>query len=181
MAAHADQSQAQQEDSQQLLPQNEISYIPVRNERMSAPKPQSFRSHASFDPVFHGLAGLALLGNIIFMAIVLFVGIQSRIVLSIWILTLTVVLAVALFKARLYPLKIQDRIIRLEERLRLDALLSEDMRKRIPQLTEDQLIGLRFASDEEIPELVAMTLEKNLNRKQIKERVQNWRPDHYRI
>jgi hypothetical protein len=148
---------------------------------MSTPKPQSFSSHASFDPMFHGVAGLALLGNIIFMAIVLFVGIQSRIVLSIWILTLTVVLVVALLKARMYPLKIQDRIIRLEERLRLDALLSDNLRRRIPELTEDQLIGLRFASDEEIPALVELTLEKNLDRKQIKERIQNWRPDHYRI
>jgi hypothetical protein len=148
---------------------------------MSTPKPQSFRSHASFDPTFHGLAGLALLGNIVFMAIVLFVGIQSRIVLSLWILTLTVVLVVALLKSRMYPLKIQDRIIRLEERLRLDALLPEDLRKRIPELTEDQLIGLRFASDDEIPKLVELTLEKNLDRKQIKERIQNWRPDHYRI
>jgi len=148
---------------------------------MSTPKPQSFRSHASFDPIFHGLAGLALIGNIVFMAIVLFVGIQSRVVLSLWILSLTVVLVVTLLKARMYPLKVQDRIIRLEERLRLDALLSESMRRRIPELTEDQLIGLRFASDDEIPALVALTLEKNLDRKQIKERIQNWRPDHYRI
>jgi cell division protein FtsL len=148
---------------------------------MSTPKPQSFRSHASFDPMFHGVAGVAVLGNIIFMAIVLFVGIQSRVVLSIWILTLTVVLVVTLLKARMYPLKIQDRIIRLEERLRLDALLTENLRKRIPELTEDQLIGLRFASDDEIPELVHLTLEKNLDRKQIKERIQSWRPDHYRI
>jgi hypothetical protein len=148
---------------------------------MSTPKQQSFRNHASFDPAFHGLAGLALLGNIVFMAIVLFVGIQSRIVLSLWIVTLTVVLIVALFKSRMYPLKIQDRIIRLEERLRLDALLPEALRKRIPELTEDQLIGLRFASDEEIPSLVELTLEKNLDRRQIKERIQSWRPDHYRI
>lgn len=148
---------------------------------MPTPKPQSFRSHASFDPYFHGVAGIALLGNILFMAVVLFVGIQSRIVLSLWILTLTVVLVVALLKARIYPLKIQDRIIRLEERLRLDALLDDNWRKRIPELTEDQLIGLRFASDDEIPELVKLTLEKGFDRKQIKERIQNWRPDHYRI
>jgi len=148
---------------------------------MSTPKPQSFRSHASVDPTYHYIGTAALLGNVIFGAIVLFIGIQSRIVFSLWIATLSVVLLVLLLKSRTYPLKIQDRIIRLEERLRLDALLSDSLRKRIPELTEDQLVGLRFASDDEIPALVELTLEKNLDRKQIKERIQNWRPDHYRI
>jgi hypothetical protein len=148
---------------------------------MSNPKPQSFSSHASIDPAFHFVGAVALVGNLIFAAIVLFVGIQSRVVLSLWIVTLTVVMVIALFKARLYPMKVQDRLIRLEERLRLDALLGDDLRKRIPELTEDQLIGLRFASDDELPALVTLTLEKNLDRKQIKERIQNWRPDHYRI
>jgi cell division protein FtsL len=148
---------------------------------MSNPKAQSFSNHASIDPAFHIVGAVALVGNLIFAAIVLFAGIQSRVALSLWIVTLTVVMFIALFKARLYPLKVQDRIIRLEERLRMDALLSDDLRKRIPELTEDQLIGLRFASDDELPKLVQMVLDQQLNRKQIKERIQNWRPDHYRI
>jgi len=60
-------------------------------------------------------------------------------------------------------------------------LLPEKLKSRIPELTEDQLIALRFASDAEIPALVELTLEKRLSRKEIKERIQNWRPDYWRV
>ena len=148
---------------------------------MSDTKPQTFSNHSRLDPPFHIVAMLALLLNLIFGIILLVLSIHSQLWLSLWIVTLSVVLVIAVFKARMYPLKVQDRIIRLEERLRMDALLPDHLRKRIPELTEDQLIGLRFASDEELPKLVEQTLEKHLDRRQIKERIQNWRPDHYRI
>ena len=98
---------------------------------------------------------------------------------------LLILLAAALltltFKVRAYALKLQDRIIRLEERLRLTQLLSEPLRSRIPELTEDQLIGLRFASDAEVPKLVERALNEKLKRNDIKKAVQNWRPDYWRV
>jgi Family of unknown function (DUF6526) len=148
---------------------------------MNTPKHQTFRNHARIDPPFHFVAMAALLLNLIFGVILLFLSVRSQLMLALWIVTLSVVLLITFFKSRMYPLKVQDRIIRLEERLRMDAVLPEPLRKRIPELTEDQLIALRFASDDELPSLVELTLDKNLNRKQIKERIQNWRPDHYRI
>lgn len=148
---------------------------------MANQKPQSFRNHASFDPWFHVVAFLILLANLILGIVFLIHGISKDPILASWIALVSFGLIVMLLKLRMYPLKVQDRIIRLEERLRLDALLSEPLRSRIHELTEDQLIGLRFASDSEIPSLVQLTLEKNLDRKQIKERIQNWRPDHWRI
>jgi hypothetical protein len=87
----------------------------------------------------------------------------------------------ALFKLRGYPLKVQDRVIRLEERLRLLALAPVEWNAQIYLLTEDQLIGLRFASDEEVVELANQALEQNLSRKQIKERIKHWRSDFWRV
>jgi len=148
---------------------------------MSDPRQQSFRKHARFDVWFHGLGGILLLVTLVVLIVFLILHLRTEPLLSIWMVSAYVIFTIALLKSRIYSLKVQDRLIRLEERLRLDALLSEALRKRIPELTEDQLIGLRFASDAEIPSLVALTLEKSLNRKQIKERIENWRPDHFRI
>jgi Family of unknown function (DUF6526) len=148
---------------------------------MSDPRQQSFRKHASFDPWFHGLGGVLLLVTLVILIVFLILHLRTEPLLSLWMVSAYVIFTIALLKSRIYSLKVQDRLIRLEERLRLDALLPEPLRKRIPELTEDQLIGLRFASDAEIPSLVALTLEKSLNRKQIKERIENWRPDHFRV
>jgi hypothetical protein len=148
---------------------------------MTTTKQQSFRNHAKFDPPYHFIASAALLVNLVLGVIFLVLNRHTQLLLSIWIVILSLVLFIFFAKLRVYPLKVQDRVIRLEERLRLEALLPELLRKRIPELSEDQLIGLRFASDDELPSLVELTLDKKLDRKQIKERIQNWRPDHYRI
>src|SRR5579875_3563584 len=98
-----------------------------------------------------------------------------------WLLVLSIAALVLAFKVRIYPLKVQDRLIRLEERLRLQALAPAEWHAQIYKLTEDQLIGLRFASDNEVVSLAKLALEEKLNRKQIKERIQDWRSDDWRV
>jgi len=139
---------------------------------------QNFKNHAMFDPPFHFfLAPVGLI--LLFLSIVDVVrhpswmtGLQVLVILWLFILV---------FKTRVYALKVQDRVIRLEERLRLAALLPASLQPRIGELSVDQLIGLRFASDAELPGLVEKALGGNWNRKQIKEAVQNWRPDNWRV
>jgi hypothetical protein len=86
------------------------------------------------------------------------------------------------FLARLFALGVQDRVIRLEERMRYQRLLPEDLKPRIGEFTINQLVSLRFASDAELPTLARKVLDgKMIERKAIKQMVQNWRADYQRI
>ncbi|MDE3063516.1 MAG: hypothetical protein KGJ51_10705 [Acidobacteriota bacterium] len=140
--------------------------------------PQNLKNHAKLDPLFHFVLAWVLLINLI-VAITFVV--HRRDFYAAWFLVLSIAALGALFRLRQYPLKVQDRVIRLEERLRLQALAPAEWHTQIYKLTEDQLIGLRFASDDEVVELAKQALEHNLNRKQIKQRIQSWRPDEWRV
>jgi Family of unknown function (DUF6526) len=145
---------------------------------MSKNKSQNFKSHARFDPPYHFFLASILFINLI-VAIVYLVHRVSF--YSSWLVLLSIAAIVLIFRLRQYPLKVQDRVIRLEERLRLQSLAPAEWHTQIYRLSEDQLIGLRFAGDDEVVELAKQALEHNLNRKQIKERIQNWRADDWRV
>jgi len=144
-------------------------------------EPQNLKNHARFDPPFHFVLLLFLVANLVFAIFHLVHHWGETRISSSWFLVLSIMAFVALFKLRQYPLKVQDRVIRLEERLRLQSLAPEEWHTQIYRLTEDQLIGLRFASDDEVVELAKQALEHNLNRKQIKERIKDWRADNWRV
>jgi hypothetical protein len=141
-------------------------------------KPQSFKNHARLDPQFHMVLLAVWAINLV---IVLCYAYKHLSIFSEWLVILSIASFIALGKIRSYPLKAQDRIIRLEERLRLQALAPAEWHAQIYRLTESQLIGLRFASDDEVVELAKLALEQNLTRKQIKERIKSWRPDNFRV
>lgn len=145
---------------------------------MSERKPQTYANHTRFDPVFHYFLAPVLLITVILSIIHL---VRHPNVHSAWLVVLSFALLVLATKVRLYALRVQDRVIRLEERLRMATLLSEPLRSRIGELTEKQLIGLRFASDAELPALVERTLNEKLTQKQIKQAIQTWRPDYFRV
>ena len=100
---------------------------------------------------------------------------------SAWRSVLIAAATVAVFKIRLYALRVQDRVIRLEERLRLASLLPQSSRSRIPEFTEGQLLALRFASDVEVAKLAERALAEKLSRADIKKAIQTWRPDYWRV
>jgi hypothetical protein len=145
---------------------------------MAETRPQTFANHARFDPLFHFFA-IPIFGLSVIWAIVHFIrhpGLRSAVAF----VALTAATIVTL-KTRMYSLRVQDRLIRLEEPLRLASLLPESLRARIPELTETQLIGLRFAADAELRGLCERALSENLSRADIKKSIQNWRPDYWRV
>jgi hypothetical protein len=144
-----------------------------------ADKTQTLASHARYIPAFHFFALPVLLIN------VFVVGYQfardPRLVNG-WALLVAVALAVGIAWSRFMPLRAQDRIIRLEERTRLERVLPTDLRGRIGDLTERQLIAIRFAPDDEVPELTRRTLSGELKSPgDIKRAIRSWRADHFRV
>ena len=139
---------------------------------------QNLANHAKIDPAFHGFlfigAIVMLIASIVHVVQYPSWWSAAGVFGVVWMIVL-------MFKVRLYALKVQDRVIRLEERLRLQRILPEPLRARVGELNEGQLIALRFASDSEVPGLVEKTLAGNLDRKAIKVLVQNWRADNWRV
>jgi hypothetical protein len=146
---------------------------------MAETVPQSYATHRRWVPLYHFVLAalvLVLLGWQIWELI------RDPSVGAVRDLLLLVAVALSFYYLRTFPLVAQDRIIRLEERLRLERLLPEDLRGRIEELTPGQLIGLRFASDGEVAELCRWILQEHVTeREAIKKRVKSWRPDHLRV
>jgi hypothetical protein len=145
---------------------------------MSKNEPQNLKNHGRLDPPFHFFLVPIVAANFI-VAIVHIV--QRPGVGTIWYLVMSAAAVLAVLTIRQYAVKVQDRVIRLEERLRLQALAPTEWHSQIYRLTEGQLIGLRFAADDEVVELAKQALEHNLTRKQIKERIISWRADYWRV
>lgn len=143
------------------------------------PDTQTYANHRRFVFLFHFFA-LPILGLNVIARIYYLWRHFSR--LAIWELIVALALIALALEVRRMATTAQDRIIRLEERLRLERLLPADLRGRINELSTGQLIGLRFCSDAELPELTRAALSGELTKRdEIKRRVKNWRPDFLRV
>ncbi len=139
---------------------------------------QDLSNHTRLDPPFHFFV-LPVFAISVIIALVQLVMHPS--LHAAWLLVFILAAAVAVVKARTYALRVQDRVIRLEERLRLAILVDKSLRAHIVELTESQLVGLRFASDAELPALAARALSENLSKAEIKKAITQWRPDYWRV
>ena len=140
---------------------------------------QDYKSHRQYIPLFHFFAAPILGLNILAQ---LYVVIRHFSGWTVWNLIVACALGAFAWTARTMVTRAQDRIIRLEETLRLQRLLPADLKARIGELSPGQLVGLRFCSDEELPELTRAVLSGELRgREDIKRRIKNWRPDTLRV
>lgn len=140
---------------------------------------QNFANHGRFFPPFHFFVVPVMMINLLWSIYRWYVAGFSwegaeRVLLAAG-------LALGFLSARIMALKVQDRVIRLEERLRYERILPSDLRPRIGEFTVSQLIALRFASDTELPGLARKVLDEKIGeRKAIKQMVKTWRPDYLR-
>lgn len=142
--------------------------------------PQNFENHAKIVPGYHRWATAFLVLPTLYFLFLAVRDFYSAERLALFLFALGAVLAA--FYARAFPIGVQDRLIRLEERLRMERILPEDLRGRIGEFTTAQLVALRFASDEELPQLARRVLDEGItDKKVIKQSIQSWRADHQRI
>jgi hypothetical protein len=139
---------------------------------------QNFKNHSRFVPAFHFFVVPIFLVNIVWSIERLVHAFSEGTVVS---LLVAVALLVLAFSLRIMALTVQDRVVRLEMRVRMQQVLPADLRPRIGEFTIGQLVSLRFASDAELPDLSRKVLQDKLtDRKAIKQLVRDWQPDFLR-
>ena len=144
-----------------------------------ADQTQTFSSHRRFIPAFHFLALPVLLINVFVVAVQFW---KDPRLINAWPVLVAIALAIGIASSRFMPLRAQDRIIRLEERTRLERLLPADLRGRIGELTERQLVAIRFAPDNEVPDITRRALSGELKSPgEIKRAIKDWRGDYFRV
>ena len=144
-----------------------------------ADQSQSFASHRRWIPMWHFFALPVLIINVFVVAIDY---VRDSRLINGWAVIVAIALAVGIFVSRSMPLRAQDRIIRLEERARLERVLPSDLRGRVGELTPSQLIAIRFAADDEVPDLTRRTLNGELkSQADIKRAIRTWRADTLRV
>lgn len=146
---------------------------------MPDPPVQNFENHIRHDKLLYGYLCILLLALVCAIA----AGIFLNLVLVAVAVTLNIVATILLaINARGYGTKVQDRVVRLEMRLRLAQVLTGDLANRVGDFTLSQLVGLRFASDEELPALAQKVLDENIHKaNDIKRLVKDWQADFLRV
>ena len=144
---------------------------------MSDDDVQNYGNHRRWNAPWHFVVVPILLLNAV-IAIVLLVRAPSR--STVWAAVMALTLAVGLALLRRMALRVQDRVIRLEERLRLNRLMP-GRHEEIEELSREQLIAIRFASDAEVPHMLdRITGGEIRTQDEIKRAIQHWRADHLR-
>jgi hypothetical protein len=149
-----------------------------KEKAMGVPQPQNFANHRRLIPLYHFVIFGILVVNLGYQLVTLYRQPSFPSVLAVLVAMALLGLS---FYTRIFVLTVQDRVIRLEMRLRLNQVLPPDLRDRIEELSRDQYIALRFASDAELPDLVREVLTNRIqNRDEIKRRIRSWEADNLR-
>lgn len=141
-------------------------------------KPQNYANHGRIDPLFHFFIASVLLINV---GVRGYVAFRRRDLLTHWDILVALALFLLAMVTRTYSLRVQDRVIRMEERIRIAAVASPATLARMDEFTIGQFVALRFAPYAELGSLAERALAEQLTPKQIKQAIVNWRADTHRV
>jgi hypothetical protein len=145
---------------------------------MASNQPQTYATHRRYDPSWHFVGFMILLLGVIAASVHAY---RQRTYYNHWMIIYTFGVLLVTFRARAQTVTVQNRVIRLEMRLRLKDVLPAALIGRIDELQLSQLIGLRFAPDAELAGLVERCLSGELaNGEVVKKQIKNWVPDYVR-
>ena len=140
---------------------------------------QSYDNHTKLVPMFHYVTLPILMINFVVSAYGMVTGFSLEALLGTLV---ALALVISLVFGRVFALGAQDRVIRLEEQMRMQRVLPDDLKSRVADFTTEQLIALRFCPDDELPDLSRKVLDDGIpDRKTIKQMIKTWRPDQQRL
>lgn len=146
---------------------------------MAEKYPQTLENHFRFVPLYHFVVFSVFFVNLIWSIVRVIQDFSYHVAFQVLV---AVALILLFYFTRAFALKVQDRVIRLEMNVRLERILPDDLKARAGELTPDQFISLRFASDPELPDLCRKVLdEKIADRKEIKKMIKDWQGDYLRV
>lgn len=141
---------------------------------------QTYKTHVRMDPLYHYVLSVLLLASFVVAIInmVRSINAEENVMQSVLLLLMTVAIVITAILVRLYPLKSQDRAIRAEENLRHYVLTGKLLN---PNLSNSQIIALRFADEQEFPILCERAVKEKLKPNEIKQAIVNWKADNNRV
>jgi hypothetical protein len=141
---------------------------------------QTYKTHVRMDPLYHYVLTVLLLATLVVSIINLVrsLNAEENVMQAVLLLLMTVAIVIIAILVRLYPLKSQDRAIRAEENLRHFVLTGKLLDSN---LSNGQIIALRFADEQEFPNLCERAVKENLKPKEIKQAIVNWKADNNRV
>ena len=146
---------------------------------MSPPTPQNLSNHGRYVPLFHFALATLVVANFVFSIVRVIRAASAE---SLSGLVVAIALLIMFWYLRAFPVTVQDRLIRLEMRLRMERLLPRDLMAGFGDFTPGQLVALRFAGDGELPGLARQVLEGKLTSgAEIKRQIKDWQADTLRV
>lgn len=144
-------------------------------------KKQDYANHVRYYTPHHFILYPLLLALLVISVVMMYKNENESLVWKLFAVSIAISGWISFMMRQHYALTVQNRVVRLEMRVRYFQLTGKRLDLLEDRLSFGQIAALRFSSDDELPVLLQKTLDENLSPKLIKQQIRNWNPDHMRV